>query len=86
MTWIGQLSLLVHRISEHPALQQLLQLPVVPPEVAAVVEVTQEMVDADQKKIDDFQAAISRANLVILQSLDQKDAMALYSLPIPAQK
>ena len=40
------------------------------PAIAAIVEVTQEMVDADQKKIDRFWAAISMANLVILQSLD----------------
>ena len=70
-------------MSEHPALQQLL---VCAPAVAAVAEITQEMVDADQKKIDDFQAAISRANLVILQSLEQKDAIALYSFPTPAMK
>ena len=56
------------------------------PGVAAVVEVTQEMVDADDKKIDDFRAAISRANLVILQSLEQKDAMGLYSSPTPTEK
>ena len=54
--------------------------------VAAVVEITQEQVDADQKKIEDFEAASARANAVILSSMQQKDILALYGHDSPKQK
>ena len=46
--------------------------------VATVAEITQEQVDADQKKIEDFEAALARANALILSSMQQQDVLALY--------
>ena len=44
--------------------------------MAGISEITQVMVDYDNKKIDDFDASIARANSVLLQTLEAKDIMA----------
>ena len=54
--------------------------------MAGVAKITQEQVDADQKKIEDFEAASARANAVILSSMQQKDILALYGHDSPKQK
>ena len=55
--------------------------------VATVAEITQEQVDADHKKIEDFEAASARANAVILSSMQQQDILALlYGHDSPKQK
>ena len=46
--------------------------------MAVVAEIIQEQVDADQKKIENFEAASARANAVILSSMQQQDILALY--------
>ena len=53
--------------------------------VAAVAEITQEQVDADHKKIEDFEAASARANALILSSMQQQDILALYGHDSPKQ-
>lgn len=54
--------------------------------VAAVGEVTQEMVDADIKKEEGFESAMARANMVILQSIEQNNVMALHNFLTPPTK
>ena len=54
--------------------------------MAGVAEITQEQVDSDDKKLEDYSAAIARANFVILQHMDQKDIMSLWGLDSPFQK
>ena len=54
--------------------------------MAGAVEITQGMVDQETKRYEDFDAAIARANSVLLQTLDPKDVMATLMLPTPAQK
>ena len=54
--------------------------------VAAVAKMTQEQVDADQRKIEGFEAASARANALILFSMEQKDVLALYGHDSPKQK
>ena len=54
--------------------------------VAAIAENTQEQVDADQRKWEDFRAAIAKANYLILQHIEQKDVMALHSYDSPPHK
>ena len=46
--------------------------------MGAIAEITQEQVDPDDKKLEDFAANIARANKVLLTSIEQKDVMALY--------
>ena len=58
----------------------------VAPGVAAVAEVSREMVKADKKELEDFEAAIARANTAILLSLQEKDVMAISRLDTPALK
>ena len=45
--------------------------------VVAIAEITQERVDADDKKLEDVAANIARANKILLTSIEQKDVMAL---------
>ena len=54
--------------------------------VVAIAEITQEQVDADDKKLEDFAANIARANIILLTSIEQKDVMALYGYDSPAKK
>ena len=54
--------------------------------MAGISEITQVMVDYDNKKIDDFDASIARANSVLLQTLEAKDIMATLLLQSPAEK
>ena len=54
--------------------------------MAAVAKITQEQVDADDKKLEDHAASIARANAVILHHMDQKDMMSLWGLDSPSQK
>ena len=46
--------------------------------VAAVAEITQEQVDADHRKVENFEAASARANALILSSMEQRDVLALH--------
>ena len=46
--------------------------------VAARAKITQEHVDSDNRKIEDFEAAIAKANFILLQHIEQKDVGALY--------
>ena len=52
--------------------------------VGAIAEITKEQVDADNQKLDDFEAAIAKANYIILQHIEQKDVMAMHGFDIPA--
>ena len=54
--------------------------------MVAIAEITQEQVDADDKKLEDFAANIARANRILLTSIEQKDVMALYGYDSPAKK
>ena len=54
--------------------------------VAGVTEVTQGMVDHDTKRFEDFDAAIARANSLLLQTLEPRDVMATLMMLSPAQK
>ena len=54
--------------------------------MAGIPEITQAMVDSDNKKIDDFDASVARANSVLLQTLEAKDIMATLLLKSPAEK
>ena len=45
---------------------------------AAIAEITQDQVDADVKKLEDFEASIARANRILFLSIEQKDVMALH--------
>ena len=54
--------------------------------MAAVVEITREQVDADDKKVEDYAASIARANAMILHHMDQKYMMSLWGLDSPSQK
>ena len=53
---------------------------------AGAVEVTQVMADSELKKSEDFEAAVARANSVLLSTLEPKDIMATMMLPSPAAK
>ena len=46
--------------------------------MARVAEITQEQVDSDEKKLEDYEASIARANFVILHHMEQKDIMSLW--------
>ena len=50
------------------------------------VAVTQEMVDGDTKRSEDFDASIAKADNVIMRSLQSKDVMATLTLPSPRAK
>ena len=54
--------------------------------MAAVAEITQEQVDADDKKLEDYATSVARANAMILHHTDQKDMMSLWRLDSPVQK
>ena len=54
--------------------------------VAAIAEITQEQVDADNRKIEDFEAAIAKTNYILLQHIEQKDVRALYGYDSRAAK
>ena len=54
--------------------------------VAGVTEVTQEMVDSDTKRFEDFDAAVARANSLLLHTLEPRDVMATLMMLTPAQK
>ena len=54
--------------------------------VAAIAEITEEPVDSDNRKIEDFEAAIAKANFILLQHIEQKDVGALYGYDSPTQK
>ena len=54
--------------------------------MAGVAEITQEQVDSDEKKLEDYEASIARANSVILHHMEQKDVMSLWGLDTPSQK
>ena len=45
---------------------------------ATIAEITHEHVDSDTRKTEDFEAAIAKANYVLLQHIEQKDVGALY--------
>ena len=47
---------------------------------------TQGMVDHDTKRFEDFDAAIARANCLLLQTLEPRDVMATLMMLSPAQK
>ena len=55
-------------------------------DVAGVTKVTQGMVDHDTKRFEDFDAAITRANSLLLQTLEPRDVMATLMMLSPAQK
>ena len=54
--------------------------------VAGAAEVTQAIVDRETKISEDFDAAMARANSMILGALEQKDVMASMMLLTPAEK
>ena len=54
--------------------------------VEAIAEITQEHVDSDNRKIEDFEAAIAKANYILLQHIEQKDVGALYGYDSRAAK
>ena len=54
--------------------------------MAGVAEITQEQVDSDDRKLEDYAASIARANSVILHHMEQKDMMSLWGLDSPSQK
>ena len=54
--------------------------------VAAIAENTQEQVDSDNRKIEDFEAAIAKANFIFLQHIEQKHVGALYGYDSLAAK
>ena len=54
--------------------------------MVAVAQITQEQVDADDKKLEDYASSIARANAGILHHMDQKDTMSLWALDSPSQK
>ena len=45
--------------------------------MAGVAKITQEQVDSDDKKLEDYEASIARANSVIPHHMEQKDMMSL---------
>lgn len=54
--------------------------------MAGVAEITQEMVDQNVRKLGDFDAAMARANLVLLQTLKAKDVTASIMPLSPEEK
>ena len=52
--------------------------------MAGVAESTQEQVDSDDRKLEDYAASIARANSVILHHMEQKDMMSLWGLDSPS--
>ena len=54
--------------------------------MAGLAEITQEQVDADDKKLEDYAASIARANSMILHHMEQKDMISLWGLDSPSQK
>ena len=56
------------------------------PRVVTPGVTTQEQVDSDNRKIEDFDAASAKANFILLQHIEQKDVGALYGYDTPAQK
>ena len=54
--------------------------------VAGATEVTQGMVDHDTKRFEDFDAAIARANSLLLGAIEPRDVMATLMMISPAQK
>lgn len=54
--------------------------------VASAPEITLKIVDYDVKKLEDFDAAIARANSVLLQTLEAKDVMATMMPMSPKEK
>ena len=54
--------------------------------MVGLAKITQEQVDADDKKVEDYAASIARANSVILHHMEQKDMMSLWGLDSPSQK
>ena len=54
--------------------------------MAGVAKITQEQVNSDDKKLEDYEASIARANSVILHHMEQKDMMSLWGLDSPSQK
>ena len=55
-------------------------------DVVGVAEIIEEMVDQHVRKLEDFNAAIARANTVLLQTLEAKDVMATMMLLPPKEK
>ena len=54
--------------------------------VANAAVITQEMVNLDTLRLEDFDAAVARTNYVLLQTLEAKDVMATMMLPTPKDK
>ena len=54
--------------------------------IVVVAEITQEQVDADDKKLEDYSALVARANAMILHHMDQNDMMSLWGLDSLSQK
>ena len=52
--------------------------------IAGVAKTTQEQVDSDNKKVEDYAASTARANSVILHHMEQKDMMSLWGLDSPS--
>ena len=52
--------------------------------MVGVAKITQEQVDAYDKKLEDYATSIARANSVILHHMEQKDMMSLWGLDSPA--
>ena len=54
--------------------------------MAGVAKITQEQVEANEKKLEDYAASIARANSLILYHMEQKEIMSLWGLDSPSQK
>ena len=54
--------------------------------VVGAPEITQEMVDQDQKTVEDFDATAAQANVVLLHTMKPRDVMATTMLLTPSAK
>ena len=54
--------------------------------ILMIAAITQEQVDADDKKVEYYAASIARANCVVLHHMEQKDMMSLWGLDSLSQK
>lgn len=54
--------------------------------VAAIADITQEHVDSDTRKIEDYEAAIAKANYIILYHIQRSHVMSLQAFKNLSQK
>lgn len=54
--------------------------------IEAVSAITQSIIDEDQKKIDEFDATEARAENIILRTLSQTDALAIFEFATSKEK